>query len=57
MNSSQRTGRILVIVILQIVFVPLGILSVKEPVKVGLPTLVFVLTGVWVLLSNARKAR
>ncbi|MTB71861.1 hypothetical protein ACF3NS_08465 [Arsenicicoccus cauae] len=55
--TDRTTGKVLAVLICLIVLVPLALLSRAEPVKVGLPALVFVLTGVVVLVMNARKPR
>lgn len=55
--SNATTGKVLAIAILLVVLVPLAILSYWEPVKVGLPAGVFVLTGLWVLLHNRNADR
>lgn len=55
--NDQTTGKVLAVLICLVVLVPLAIMSVWQPVRVGLPALVFVLTGVVVLVMNARKPR
>lgn len=54
--SPQAVGKTLAVLILVVVLVPLALLSWREPVKVGLPFAVFVLSGVVTLVVNRRSA-
>ena len=55
--NDQTTGKVLAVLICLVVLVPLAIMSAWQPVRIGLPALVFVLTGVVVLVMNARKSK
>lgn len=55
--SPNAIGKTLAVLILVVVLVPLALLSWKEPVKVGLPFAVFVVSGVVTLAINQRNAR
>ncbi|MCH8612267.1 hypothetical protein [Arsenicicoccus dermatophilus] len=57
MEGNRWAGKVLAIVIVLMVLGPLILLSVVKPSDWALPTIAFVLTGVYVWLHNRNQAR